>query len=73
MEEKRHKGKKLLNVRHLGDILESHIEDIDLGYFWLEGEVQNLRNTKSHLYFSVVLIFPPFHAIQLCSICVDRW
>lgn len=54
MEEKRHKGKLLLSVDRLANIINNHIDDIGLGYFWLDGEVQNLRDTHMHLYFTVV-------------------
>tara|TARA_B100001093_G_scaffold468101_1_gene487802 strand:- start:1800 stop:2999 length:1200 start_codon:yes stop_codon:yes gene_type:complete len=54
MEEKRHKGKVLLSVDRLANIISNHIDGIGLGYFWLDGEVQNLRDTHMHLYFTVV-------------------
>lgn len=54
MEENRHKGKLLLTVSQLSSLLNNHINNFELNYFWLEGEVQNLRDTYSHLYFSIV-------------------
>jgi len=54
MEEKRHKGKILFTVEQLSSLLNSHIDNIGISYFWLEGEVQNLRDTHQHLYFTVV-------------------
>ena len=54
MEEKRHKGKILFTVEQLDSLLNSHIDNIGISYFWLEGEVQNLRDTHQHLHFTVV-------------------
>lgn len=51
--ERSHKGKPLINVDTLSELLNEYISDIDLTYFWLEGEVQNLRDSNSHLYFSL--------------------
>ena len=48
-----HKGKPIISITDLSKRLEEKITKNN-SYFWIEGEVQNLRDTNFHVYFSVV-------------------
>ena len=42
-----------IKVTELSSIINEHVDDIDLSYFWLEGEIQNFRGSSKHYYFTL--------------------
>ena len=41
------------NVKYISNYIDNHIALIANQYFWIEGEIQNYRNSNKHQYFSL--------------------
>ena len=44
---------KSFKLAELADLLDNHVNNFKLNYFWLEGEIQNYRGSSKHYYFSL--------------------
>ncbi len=44
---------KKIKLAELADLLDNHVNNFKLNYFWLEGEIQNYRGSNKHYYFSL--------------------
>ena len=42
-----------LNVKYLSNFIKNHIDLIASEYIWIEGEIQNYRNSPRHQYFTL--------------------
>ena len=42
-----------LNVKYLSNFIKNHIDLIASEYIWIEGEIQNYRNSSRHQYFTL--------------------
>ncbi len=44
---------EILNVKYLTNFIKNHIDLIGSEYIWIEGEIQNYRNSTRHQYFTL--------------------
>ena len=51
---KTYKGSKIFTIDEICAYLNNYINKMELKYFWISGEVQNLRNYSSNLHFSLI-------------------
>ena len=44
---------EVLNVKYLSNFIKNHVDLLGDRYIWIEGEIQNYRNSSRHQYFTL--------------------